>query len=159
MDSHSVHIFSTNLLPLLKPQPSDKLKLLATRIAIPVFGLVAIYVALKVQVIFNLILDANSVILVSVVIPFIAGVYWKNANRTGTLAAMAVGFLVWLLAAIFMPNLAGDMLGLIACLVTILVVTPLTQQFDPPRQLLDEDGEEVAMKDRLGTLPLFRAAK
>lgn len=152
-------IFSTNLLPLFKPRPTDKLRLLATRVAIPVFGSIAIYVALKVQVIFNLILDANSVILVSVVIPFIAGVYWKSANRTGTLAAMAVGFLTWLLAVIFMPNLAGDMLGLIACLVTILVVTPLTQRFDPPQLLLDEDGEVVEMKDFLGTLPLFRVAR
>jgi SSS family transporter len=151
-------IFSTNLLPLFKPQASDKLRLLATRLAIPVFGSIAIYVALKVQVIFNLILDANSVILVSVVIPFIAGVYWKKSNRTGTLAAMAVGFLVWLLAVMFMPTLAGDMLGLIACLATILVVTPLTQRFDPPRPLLGRDGEEVEMKDRLGTLPLFRSA-
>jgi len=57
-------IFSTNLLPLFKRQPSDKLRLLATRVAIPVFGSIAIYVALKVQVIFNLILDANSVMLV-----------------------------------------------------------------------------------------------
>jgi SSS family solute:Na+ symporter len=151
-------IFSTNLLPLLKSQPSDKQRLLAARLAIPAFGSIAIYVALKVQVIFNLILDANSVILVSVVIPFIAGVYWKKSNRTGTLAAMAVGFLVWLLAVMFMPTLAGDMLGLIACVATILVVTPLTQRFDPPRPLLGSDGEEVEMKDRLGTLPLFRSA-
>jgi hypothetical protein len=49
------------------------------------------------------------------------------------------------------------MLGLIACLVTILVVTTLTQRFDPPRPLLGRDGEEVEMKDRLGTLPLFRS--
>lgn len=149
-------IFSTNILPLFKSRPSDKLRLLATRIAIPVFGSIAIYIALKVQVIFNLILDANSVILVSVVIPFIAGVYWKSANRTGTLAAMAVGFLTWLLAVMIMPSLAGDMLGLIACLITILVVTPLTQRFDPPRPLLGSDGEPVEMQDRLGTLPLFR---
>ena len=150
-------IFSTNVLPLFKSQPSDKLRLVATRIAIPVFGSIAIYVALKVQVIFNLILDANSVILVSVVVPFIAGVYWKNANRTGTLAAMAMGFLAWLLAVMVMPNLAGDMLGLIVCLVTILVVTPLTQRFDPPRPMLDSSGKLVELRDRLGTLPLFRA--
>jgi hypothetical protein len=43
--------------------------------------------------------------------------------------------------------------------VTILVVTPLTQRFDPPQLLLDEDGEVVEMKDFLGTLPLFRVAK
>jgi len=72
---------------------------------------------------------------------------------------MAMGFLTWLLAVMFMPNLAGDMLGLISCLVTILVVTPLTQRFDPPRLLLDEDGNEVEMKDFLGILPLFRTAK
>ncbi len=152
-------IFSTNVLPLFKSQPSDKLRLVATRIAIPVFGSIAIYVALKVQVIFNLILDANSVILVSVVVPFIAGVYWKNANRTGTLAAMAMGFLAWLLAVMIMPNLAGDMLGLIVCLVTILVVTPLTQRFDPPRPMLDSSGEPVELRDRLGTLPLFRTVE
>ena len=98
-------------------------------LAIPIFGSIAIYVALKVQVIFNLILDANSVMLVSVVIPFIAGVYWKISNRTGTLAAMAMGFLAWLLAEMFMPNMAGDMLGLIACLVTILIVTPADTAF------------------------------
>jgi len=152
-------VLSTNLLPIFKSKPSDKLKLLVTRLAIPVLGSIAIYIALKVQVIFNLILDANSVILVSVVVPFIAGIYWKKSNRTGTLAAMAAGFLVWLVAVWYLPNLAGDMLGLIACLVTILVVTPLTQKLDPPRPLLAVDGEEVAMKDRLGTLPLFRSVK
>jgi len=149
-------IFSTNLLPLFKPQATDQLRLLATRIAIPVFGSVAIYVALKVQVIFNLILDANSVILVSVVVPFIAGVYWKAANRTGALAAMAMGFLMWLAATLLAPDLAGDMLGLMVCLVTIVIVTPLTQKFDPPRPLLTAEGEELELKDRLGTLPLFR---
>jgi SSS family transporter len=152
-------IFSTNLLPLFKPQASDKLRLMATRIAIPVFGTIAIYVALKVQVIFDLILDSNSVILVSVVIPFIAGVYWKAANRTGTLTAMAMGSLVWLLATLFVPDLAGDMLGLVACLVTIVIVTPLTQKFDPPRPLLTADGQVLEMKDRLGTLPLFKTVE
>ena len=34
----------------------------------------------------------------------------------------------------------------------------LTQKFDPPRPVLNSDGEEVKLKDRLGTLPLFRRA-
>jgi hypothetical protein len=42
------------------------------------------------------------------------------------------------------------------CLVTIVIVTPLTQKFDPPRPLLTAEGEELELKDRLGTLPLFR---
>ena len=66
---------------------------MATRIAIPVFGSIAVYVALEVQVVYDLILDANSVILVSVTIPFIAAVWWRKANRSGALASMVTGFL------------------------------------------------------------------
>jgi hypothetical protein len=68
---------------------------------------------------------------------------------------MAAGFFTWLLAILFVPNLPGDLLGLLAGLLTFLVVTPLTQKIDPPRRLLDCDGEDIEMKDRLGTLPLF----
>ena len=148
-------VFSTNILPLFKPQASDRLRLVWTRAAIPIFGSISIYVALKVQVVYNLILDANSVILVCVTVPFIVGVWWKRANRTGALASMAVGFATWFLAILYFPDLPGDLLGLLLGLVTILVVTPLTQNFDPPRTLRDSGGNEVEFKDRLGTLPLF----
>ena len=148
-------VFSNNILPLFKPQASDRLQLLAARISIPIFGSIAIYVALKVQVVYNLILDANSVMLVCVAVPFIAGVWWQRANRSGALACMAAGFFTWLLAILFVPNLPGDLLGLLAGLLTFLVVTPLTQKTDPPRRLLDCDGDDIEMKDRLGTLPLF----
>lgn len=46
-------------------------------------------------------------------------------------------------------------MGLLVGLLTILVVTPLTQKIDPPTTLRNSDGEEVEFKDRLGTLPLF----
>lgn len=152
-------VFSVNILPLFKSNATDKMRLLATRLAIPAFGFIAVYVALRVQVVYNLILDANSVILVSVVVPFAVGVYWKKSNRSGALASMAVGFIVWLLSILFAPDLPGDLLGLLACLITMLVVTPLTQKIDPPRPLLNSDGEEVEFKDRLGVLPLFRKVK
>jgi solute:Na+ symporter, SSS family len=148
-------VFSTNILPLFKPQASDRLRLNWTRAAIPLFGSVSIYVALEVQVVYNLILDANSVILVCVTVPFIVGVWWKRANRSGALASMAVGFVTWLLAIMYAPELPGDLLGLLLGLVTILIVTPLTQKLDPPTTLCDSDGNEVEFKDRLGTLPLF----
>ena len=148
-------IFSTNILPLFKPAISDKNRILATRIAIPVFGSVAVYVALRVQVVYNLILDANSVILVCVTVPFIVGVWWPIANRTGALASMFMGCLVWFTTIRFAPELAGDLLGLLAGLLTILVVTPLTKNIDPPNPLLNSKGEEIDFKDRLGVLPLF----
>ncbi len=153
----SASIFSVNIMPVFTRKPiNDRTRLLATRIAIPVIGTVAVYVALEVQVVYDLVQDANSALLVSVVIPFVCGIWWKKANRTGALAAMGVGFLTWVLAILFEPGLPGDMLGLITCLVTMIAVTALTQKFDPPVPLRNSDGEEVEMKDRLGTLPLFR---
>ena len=149
-------VFSNNILPLFKPQASDRLRLLVTRAAIPIFGIIAIYVALEVQAVYDLIMDANSVMLVCVVVPFIVGVWWRRANRTGALASMAMGFITWFLAILFAPELPGDLLGLMTGLLTMLIVTPLTQKTDPPTRLLNIDGEEVEMKDRLGTLPLFR---
>ena len=149
-------VFSINILPLFKPEASDRLKLIATRVAIPLFGSIAVYVALEVQVVYDLILDANSVILVCVTIPFIVGIWWPRANRTGALASMAMGFLTWFATILFAPELPGDLLGLMAGLVTILVVVPLSQKVDPPKRLLNSDGEEVAFKDRLGTLSLFK---
>jgi SSS family solute:Na+ symporter len=149
-------VFSTNILPLFKPDASDRVRLLATRIAIPVFGTVAVVVALKFKVVYDLILDSNSVILVCITVPFIAAVWWKQANRSGALAGMIAGFITWGGTMVYAPNLPDDLLGLLACLAVMLVVTPLTQKFDPPRSILDGDGNAVEMKDRLGTLPLFR---
>lgn len=149
-------VFSTNVLPAFRPQASDKLRLLATRIAIPIGGTCAVAVALSVQQVFNLIQDSNSVMLVSVVVPFIAGVWWKKANRTAVLASMAAGFVAWYSALLLAPQLPGDLLGLGTCLVTMLVVTPLTQTFDPPRPARNNLGEAVELNNRLGILPLFR---
>ncbi len=151
-------VFSINILPLFKRQASDRMRLFATRIAIPVFGSIAVYVALEVKVVYNLIMDANSVSLVCVVMPFIVGVYWKRANRAGALASMAMATLTWILAYFFAPNLAGDLLGMMVGLITILIVTPLTQKLDPPNPVLNSDGEEIELTNRLGTLPLFRKA-
>ena len=149
-------VFSINVLPLFKPKATDKTRLAATRIAIPVFGSIAVYVAVKVQVVYNLIMDANSITLVCVVMPFVVGVWWSRANRSGALASMAMGCLTWMLAILFAPDLAGDLIGMIVGLITMIIVTSCTQKSDPPNPVLNGDGEEVELKDRLGTLPLFR---
>ena len=69
---------------------------------------------------------------------------------------MATGFITWFSVIVFAPWLPGDLLGLVIALV---IVTSLTQKSDPPQPLRDSNGEEVEMKNRLGTLPLFRRAE
>lgn len=152
-------VFSVNILPLFKRQVSDKQQLLAARISIPVFGILAVYVALEVQVVYELVMDSNSVKLVCVTVPFVAGVWWKRANRTGVLASMAMGFVTWLIAALVAPELPGDLLGLLVGLITILIVSPMTQKVDPPKPLRNGNGEVVEFKDRLGSIPIFSRQK
>ena len=149
-------IWSTNVLPLIKPRASDRERLRATQIAIPVFGAFAVVVALYVQAVYDLIMDANSVMLACITVPCIAGVWWRKANRTGVLASMAAGFITWVAVVIYAPNLPGDFLGLLVCLVTLVVVALVTQKIDPPRPARNNLGEEIELTDRLGVLPLFR---
>ena len=148
-------MIANNVLPLVRRNPSERLGLIVARAAIPACGIVAIVVALKFQVVFDLMLDANILGLASIIVPFILGAWWKRANRTGALSAMGAGLSAWLLTLFLAPQLPADFIGLGASLLTMLVVTPLTQTIDPPRMLVDSEGNPVEMTDRLGTLPLF----
>ncbi len=149
-------VFTVNLLPLIKPDASDRTRLWVTRLGIPVFGVVALVVGLKAKTVYQLVVDSNFAMLAIVVVPFVAGLWWEKANRAGVLASMVVGFVTLNLIYFLLPEMPADLLGMLAGLVTLLVVTPLTQKFDPPRPLQDCDGQPVAMRDRLGVLPLFR---
>jgi len=149
-------IFATNLLPALKPDVSDAVRLRAARLTIPFFGSIAVGVALYARVVYDLIVDANAIVLACVVAPFVAGVWWKGANRTGVLAGMALGFVTWIGAMILAPELPGDLLGLVASIIGLVVVTPLTRRRDAPRPIRDSRGNEVELTARLGVLPLFR---
>lgn len=149
-------LLSNNVLPLVKRNPSQRLGLIVARAAIPACGFIAIFVAMKFQVVFDLMLDANILGLAAIIVPFVMGMWWKKANRSGALSAMAVGLSAWLLTLFYAPGLPADFIGLGASFLTMLIVTPLTQKYDPPRPLHDYEGNPVEFANRLGTLPLFR---
>lgn len=148
----SASVASTNLLPLVKPNPSAELQLQVVRWGILVFGIIAVTFALNAQVVFDTMLDGNLLLLAAVIVPFILGVWWQKANRTGALAAMFMGIVSWLTTSLLYPELPGDLIGLGVSLLTMIIVTPLTQTFDPPRALVDIDGNPIELTDRLGTL-------
>jgi SSS family transporter len=137
-------VLSRNVLPFFKRDPSPQLTLLVARLGIPLFGTVAILIALRIQVVFDLMVDANILGLAAIIVPFILGVYWSKANRTGALSGMGAGLAIWLITMQLWPNLPADFMGLGASLVVMVVVSLLTQQLDPPRQLADSDGNPVS---------------
>jgi SSS family transporter len=136
-------VISKNALPYVRRDPSPRLTLLVTRLAIPFFGGLAIIIALRIQVVFDLMVDANILGLAVIIVPFILGVWWAKANRAGAISGMAAGLVAWLTTMNLWPNLPSDFIGLAACLVVMIVVTLLTQKIDPPRPLVDDEGNPV----------------
>ena len=149
-------LVSRNVLPMLKRNPSDRLTLRVARYSIPVIAFIGIFIALKAQDIYDLLIAANAPGLAVSTVPILLSVWWSGANRSGAVAAMAAGFTTWVVLYFAAPELPNDLLGLGAGLITIVVVSLLTRKSDPPRPALDIDGNVVEFKDRLGILPPFR---
>ncbi len=144
----------TNVLPWVKPGlvKTDRHRLRALRLAIPVLALLGMLVALKLQTVYSLIINANTILLTAVTAPFILGIWWQKSNHYGAYAAMVGGFSTWLICWYLWPELPGDLLGLTACTLIMLIVSATTQKQCPPEPLRDIDGHIVMAKDRLGLL-------
>lgn len=148
-------IIGENLFPAAFRDATRQQVLTVTRWSVPAVGLVSLVIALWAHNIYNLFLDSFSVLLVSLLVPLTAGIWWPKANRTGALASMICGLAVWVGAAPLWPDLPSDMLGLGASAVAMIAVTLATQKADPPALLRDNDGEVVPLRDRLGILKPF----
>jgi Na+/proline symporter len=115
-------------------------------------ALIAIYIALRVEDIYDIMVDSNILALATTTIPVLMAVWWSKANRIGTLSAMASGFLTWLVSRSIAPELPGDLIGMAVCFVVMVTVSLATQRIDPPKPARDIDGNIVEFKNRLGTL-------
>ncbi len=148
-------IISTNLLPLVKKDPSQKLRLQVARYAIPFCGLIATYVAFNADRVVEVLIESAAVLLAAIVVPFVLCFWWDKANRSGALAGMAGGMIAWAGAAAYGTDVPPDLIGFVVSLGSMIMVTLLTQKIDPPRPLTDIDGNRIEVTDRLGTLPPF----
>ncbi|MEM7001862.1 MAG: sodium:solute symporter family protein [Pseudomonadota bacterium] len=147
-------VISMNLLPLLQPAASEAQKLRWARFSIPICGLVAGGTALQFQAIYDLIVEANAVLLAAVVVPFVLGIWWQKTNRVGVQAGMAAALVTWLTVSFIAPDLPGDLVGMFVCLVVTIGVALATQASDPPAPITTPDGQPVALTDRLGVQAL-----
>ncbi|MEL7186461.1 MAG: sodium:solute symporter family protein [Pseudomonadota bacterium] len=145
-------LISRNVLPWVYKNPSDHLTFNVARFAIPVIAFLAIFIAVKAQDIYDLLIAGNAPALAVTTIPVLLSVWWGGANRYGAWAAMAAGFITWVAFFFISPELPNDLLGLFASLIVIVIVSLATRKIDPPRPARDIDGNVVAFKDRLGIL-------
>jgi Na+/proline symporter len=97
-----------------------------------------------------------SILFVGLIIPMTAAIYWQRCNGPAAVASLVAGMVGWLtfewLGTTYPPDLMAAAIGL----VTLVVVTLATSNRVAPLPLADIDGQQIAYRDRLGTLALPR---
>ena len=141
-------VVSTNLLPVVVKDPSEKLRFTVVRWSIPVIGLIASYFALNADRAVAVIIDSAAVLLAGIIVPFVLCFWWEKANRSGALAGLVFGLGAWFIAGYLESAFPPDLIGFCVSLVAMVTVALLTQSIDPPRPLTDIDGNVVELNHR-----------
>lgn len=161
----------------LRPDATEKELLTVTRILVPIVTVVSLLLALYAATIYKLMVIAWSVLLVGLFAPYAMGYYWKKSNRLGAWAAFLGGFISWIVLTLYLlPTTAEMNVGIIeegvvywdwaiwdavyiasvpAFLISLLlhiVVSLVTQKIDPPRPLVDIDGQPLEVKNWAGII-------
>jgi len=156
-----------------KPDADERQTLKLTKLMVPIVTIVSLMLALYFQVIYNLMVIAWSLLLVSLFVPYVCAYFWKKANNYGAIAAFCGGLVVWIISYfIYLPmtkdantdlGLKGAESGLyfdwamwdslyissvwavIGSIVCMVVVSLITQNLDAPKPLVDIDGKPMAV--------------
>lgn len=161
-----------------KPDADEHQTLKMTKIMVPIVTFVSLMLALYFQVIYNLMVIAWSLLLVSLFVPYAAAYFWKKANNYGAIASFWGGLAVWITSYfIYLPmtkeantdlGLNGAESGiyfdwamwdslyissvwaLVGSIVFMVVVSLATQRLDTPKPLVDIDGNPMPVVKWMG---------
>jgi Na+/proline symporter len=124
--------------------------------------------ALYFEDVYRLIVLSGGLVLPTIFAPYFFGHFWRKANRTGAVAAFFAGLATWVIAyfwalpttkvmntgilaegEVYMEWAVSDALFIaitpagIVSVLTLIVVSLLTQKTDPPRPIRDVEGREM----------------
>lgn len=118
-------IIGHNLLPLIKPNTTEKEKLAWCKASVPLLGILSLILALYFKNIYKLCQEAWGILLVGVAAPMMVGVYWRRATAQGALAAASAGMTTWLFVKMTQPAYPPNLIGFCVSAVTLVVVSLL----------------------------------
>ncbi len=145
-------VIVNNLIPMIRPNMDDKTKVLLTRILVLVTAFVSLAIALWAATIYFLTQIAWYLILFVQAIPFIFGIYWRKANRTGAIASVITNVALWIPLIYYFYQQTEDIwLAIYAPgpfvipvgAAVFVIASLLTQKKDPPKPLLDIEGKPI----------------
>jgi Na+/proline symporter len=178
-------VVTENLLPMIGMKLDEVQKVKWTRIWVGIIGAVAVIIALTAATIYELGVVAWSILLVGLFTPFALGMYWKKGNHSGGVAAFLGGFFSWALFIWIAYNygLGGDSTfvvcagdvdcafwdatyvasfpAFITSIVLMVVVSLATQKSDPPKPIIDYDGNPLDTNPfhHIGIMPIKDALR
>jgi Na+/proline symporter len=116
-------IIGHNIVPSLKPDASEALKLKWCKLSVPLLGILSLILAVYFKNIYKLCQESWGVLLTGVAAPLIAGVYFKKANTRGALAGSVAGIGSWLIVKVSLPDYPSNLIGFAVSSVVLVIVS------------------------------------
>ncbi|HCV23885.1 MAG TPA: hypothetical protein DGN59_10535, partial [Candidatus Latescibacteria bacterium] len=139
-----------DILRHFRPQADERTCLIVSRIAVVLFGLFALALALHKTSVYDLMVDSWSVLLATLFVPLTAGIWWSRANAAGSLASILVGAAAWLILLQITDTWPADLLAVPFALIALVVVSKATGSSHPPTPLVDHEGRPIRGRERFG---------
>ncbi|MDJ0654602.1 MAG: sodium:solute symporter family protein [Xanthomonadales bacterium] len=136
-------VVGENLARLYRKELTASQVLLISRVAVVVLGLVGLGLALYFQRIYDIMVGSWSVLLVSLLVPLFAGIYWRRANTSAAVASIVIGLVSWVVLSMVQDQWPADLLAALIAAVTIVVVALATSSRDKPLPLTTLDGNPL----------------
>jgi SSS family transporter len=114
-------VIGENLIRPLLHTFDDRVLLLVMRLSVVGVALASAVMANLSTNIYDLVAQSSALSLVALFVPLTAGLYWRRASRTGTLAAIVVGTLTWLYFEWAPSEVPSLLLGGLASLIAMLL--------------------------------------
>jgi len=94
---------------MIKPDASDKSRMLGTRICMVILTILALVFGLALGNLYNLLVFAGAIGFPTMSAVYICGIVWKKTNITGAYASMSSGVISWIIGVfIALPHVEGD---------------------------------------------------
>ncbi|MBI94377.1 MAG: sodium:solute symporter [Gemmatimonadaceae bacterium] len=139
-----------DILRHFRPQADERTCLIVSRIAVVLFGLFALALALHKTSVYDLMVDSWSVLLATLFVPLTAGIWWSRANAAGSLASILVGAAAWLILLQITDTWPADLLAVPFALIALVVASKATGSSHPPTPLTDHEGRPIRGRERFG---------
>jgi Na+/proline symporter len=142
------------VLKAIRPDTTDRQNLLATRVAMVCFTATGLAFGLSMGNLYNLLVFAGAISFPVIASSLVGGILWKKANVVGAKASILMGTLSWIvLVFVVLPYVDGEtwdaiyiasVPAFVCSLLTLVVVSLLTQHSCPPNPIRDTDGKDIS---------------